>query len=61
MSCEHLICAQCAGPVAEGRCPVCREARARVHQHSHGMSMQLIAAVLLILALLTVAAMHLGH
>ncbi|HUB43181.1 MAG TPA: hypothetical protein VMA72_30380 [Streptosporangiaceae bacterium] len=61
MSCEHLICAHCAGPVAEGRCPTCREARAHVHHHSHGMSVQLIAAALLVLALLTVAAMHLAH
>jgi hypothetical protein len=61
MSCEHLICAQCAGPVAEGRCPTCREARAHVHHHGHGVSAQLVAAVLLVLALLTVAAMHLSH
>ncbi len=61
MSCEHLICAHCAGPVAEGRCPTCRAARAQVHHHGHGMSVQLIAAVLLVLALLTVATMHLGH
>jgi hypothetical protein len=61
MSCEHLICARCARPVAEGRCPTCREARAHVHQHGHALSVQLIAAVLLILALLAVAAMHLGH
>jgi hypothetical protein len=61
MSCEHLICAQCAGPVSEGRCPTCREARTHVHHHGHAVSMQLIAAVLLILALLAVAAMHLGH
>jgi hypothetical protein len=32
-----------------------------VHHQSHGLSVQLIAAVLLVLALLTVAAMHLGH
>jgi hypothetical protein len=61
MSCEHLICAQCAGPVAEGRCPVCREARAHMHHHSHGVSVQLILAVLLALALLALAAMHLAH
>jgi hypothetical protein len=61
MSCEHLICAQCAGPVSEGRCPTCREARAHVHHHGHAVNMQLIAAVLLILALLAVAATHLGH
>lgn len=61
MSCEHLICAQCAGPVSEGRCPTCRAARAQVHHHGHAVSMQLIAAVLLIMALLAVAAMHLGR
>jgi hypothetical protein len=32
-----------------------------VHHHSHGPSVQLIAAALLVLGLLTVAAMHLGH
>jgi hypothetical protein len=33
MSCEHLICARCSGPVVEGRCPSCRAARAEVHHH----------------------------
>ncbi len=61
MSCEHLICAQCAGPVAEGRCPACRIARAQVHHHTHGPSVQLILVVLLVLALLTLATTHLGH
>ncbi|HEY2507186.1 MAG TPA: hypothetical protein VGI58_11755 [Streptosporangiaceae bacterium] len=61
MSCEHLICAQCAGPVAEGRCPTCRAARAQIHHHSHGMNVQVIAAALLVVALLTLAAMHLAH
>ena len=31
MSCEHLICASCAGPVDEGRCPSCRAARSQLH------------------------------
>ena len=31
MSCEHLVCANCAGPVDEGRCPVCRAAHAQFH------------------------------
>jgi hypothetical protein len=48
MSCEHLICAQCAEPVVEGRCPVCRAARDHVHQHS-GASPQLIIAAILAL------------
>jgi hypothetical protein len=61
MSCEHLICAQCAGPVAEGRCATCREARAHIHHHSHVPNIQLVALALLVLALLMVAALHLGH
>jgi hypothetical protein len=59
MSCEHLICAQCAGPVAEGRCPVCREARAHVHHQHHSVSVQVILVALLVLALLALAASHL--
>jgi hypothetical protein len=57
MSCEHLICAHCAGPVVEGRCSVCRAARAHVHQGSTGISSQLliIAALILLLGLLIVA------
>ncbi len=54
MSCEHLICAQCAGPVVEGRCPVCRAGREKVHHHGlQGFSPLIIAvAVLLFFALL---------
>jgi hypothetical protein len=55
MSCEHLICAQCATPVVEGRCPACRLARAQVHRHSPGLSVPLLLAALLALLLLTVA------
>jgi hypothetical protein len=57
MSCEHLICAQCAGPVVEGRCPVCREARAQVHHHGLTVTPQLLvaAALLLLLGLLIAA------
>jgi hypothetical protein len=59
MTCEHLICAQCGGPVAEGRCRICRDARAHVHHHGHPLNAQLIAVALLVLALATVAALHL--
>ena len=60
MSCEHLICAQCAGPVSEGRCPVCRSARQHVHHTSHGPGLPLIVAAVLVALLLTLAAMHLA-
>ncbi|MCQ4083864.1 hypothetical protein NGB36_25550 [Streptomyces sp. RB6PN25] len=34
MTCDRLVCANCAGPVAEGRCAVCRAHRARLHQEN---------------------------
>jgi hypothetical protein len=59
MSCEHLICAQCAGPVVEGRCPVCRAARAQMHHHgSGGLTPQLLIAAALILLLGLLIAAH---
>jgi hypothetical protein len=61
MSCEHLICAQCAGPVAEGRCSACRLARQHVHHSGHGLSMPLLVAAVVVALLLTMAAMHLAH
>jgi hypothetical protein len=63
MSCEHLICAQCAGPVAEARCPVCRAAKSDLHHHHHGYSGSIPYAVLLLLLAVAVllALQHLGH
>jgi predicted RNA-binding protein with PUA domain len=58
MSCEHLICANCNGPVVEGRCPACREAREHVHRHPSGVSPQILIAVALILLIGLIAAMH---
>jgi hypothetical protein len=59
MSCEHLICAACAGPVAEANCPVCQAARAHVHHHSGGLRVPLILVTLAVLLLLL--AMHLAQ
>jgi len=61
MSCEHLICAQCAGPVAEGRCPVCRAARTDLHHHGHGYAIPYALAILLLAAAVVLALQHLGH
>lgn len=62
MSCEHLICAQCAGPVAEGRCPVCAASRARVHhQAGSGLTLPLIALAILVLLLMALELQHLAH
>jgi len=59
MSCEHLICAHCGGPVVEGRCPACRAARAHVHHHGHGgLTPQLVIAAALILLLGLLIVIH---
>ena len=49
MCCEHLICANCAGPVSEGRCSVCRSQRARMHHQTGGLSFSAMTAILLTL------------
>jgi hypothetical protein len=61
MSCEHLICAQCAGPVPEGRCPVCRAAKSDLHHHGHQISLPYALAILLLAAAVILAWQHLGH
>jgi hypothetical protein len=58
MSCEHLICAQCAGPVVEGRCPACRAARQHVHHPHSGAGPQLLIAAILVLTVLLLLATH---
>ena len=47
MCCEHLVCANCAGPVSEGRCSVCRGHRAQMHGDSGGMAFSTMAVLLL--------------
>jgi len=59
MSCEHLVCAQCSGPVAEGRCVVCRAARADLHSHGAGLSLSTAAIIAVILVLLVALAVQL--
>jgi hypothetical protein len=49
MCCEHLICANCSGPVVEGRCSVCRQGRQQFGHGSGGLPVQ--ALFLLILAM----------
>ena len=60
MSCEHLICARCAGPVVEGRCPACREAKSQVHHSQPNMNIPLLVAALFAI-LLVMIALQLAH
>ena len=47
---SRLVCAACAQPVAEGRCPTCRYARA--HLVSSPLPAALVAALAVLLTLL---------
>ncbi|TMR88583.1 hypothetical protein [Nonomuraea basaltis] len=61
MSCEHLVCAQCAHPVIEARCPLCRANKERMHSHGFaGMSPALIVLLLVALLFVTLALKHLS-
>ncbi|GAB3963415.1 hypothetical protein [Streptomyces sparsus] len=57
MTCDRLVCANCAGPVSEARCSVCRAERARQHREQDGPLAGLTptALVMLLLTLLAVA------
>ncbi|WP_267245215.1 hypothetical protein [Streptomyces sp. PR69] len=53
MTYDRLVCANCAAPVTEGRCPVCRANRERLQQGPFG---GLSPAALLTLLVLLIAA-----
>ncbi|MQA79160.1 MAG: hypothetical protein GEV10_11915 [Streptosporangiales bacterium] len=55
MSHDQLICASCSGRVLEGRCPVCREARADLRDSTRTTSL-----VYLVLAALTLFGLVFG-
>ncbi|WP_353942894.1 hypothetical protein ABII15_15405 [Streptomyces sp. HUAS MG91] len=53
MTYDRLVCANCAAPVSEGRCPVCRANRERLQQQNplSGLNpMTLIALVVVLVA-----------
>lgn len=54
MTYDRLVCANCAAPVSEGRCPVCRANRERLQQ-TGGIFAQLSPAVLMTLMILMIA------
>ncbi len=58
MSCEHLVCASCAHPVSEARCPVCQASRAHVHQSAFSTLGPILVVVLAVLILAALVATH---
>lgn len=56
MTCDRLVCANCAGPVSEGRCAVCRAERERLHQDGTPFSLASLTPTTLLALLLTLIA-----
>ncbi|MBT2383692.1 hypothetical protein [Streptomyces sp. ISL-11] len=60
MTCDRLVCANCAAPVSEGRCPVCRASRERL-AHQEGIFAGLTPATLLALLVALIAVAWMAH
>jgi hypothetical protein len=58
MTYDRLVCANCAAPVSEGRCSVCRASRERLQQEQ-GLLAGLNPAMLIALMIILVAALAL--
>ncbi|MEV4192898.1 hypothetical protein [Streptomyces toxytricini] len=61
MTYDRLVCANCAAPVSQGRCPVCRANRERLQQEGPfaGLNpMALIALLVVLVAALVLVAQH---
>ncbi|MGW2932828.1 hypothetical protein ACWGQ5_00715 [Streptomyces sp. NPDC055722] len=60
MTYDRLVCANCAAPVSEGRCPVCRASRERLQQENPWSGLNPMALIVL-LAVLIAAVALLAH
>ncbi|MBT2404671.1 MULTISPECIES: hypothetical protein [unclassified Streptomyces] len=60
MTYDRLVCANCAAPVSQGRCPVCRANRERLQQESSPFAglnpMALIVLLVVLVAALALVA-----
>ncbi|MEU1404465.1 hypothetical protein ABZ471_19190 [Streptomyces sp. NPDC005728] len=60
MTYDRLVCANCASPVSEGRCRVCRASRERLQQEGFFTGLNPVALITL-LAVLIAAVALLAH
>jgi hypothetical protein len=61
MTYDRLVCANCAAPVSQGRCPVCRANRERLQQERPFAGLNpvaLVALLVILVAALALAAQH---
>ncbi|MFG3032937.1 hypothetical protein ACGFZJ_31035 [Streptomyces sp. NPDC048253] len=61
MTYDRLVCANCAAPVSEGRCPVCRAHRERLQQQDNFFAGLNPMALIALLAVLVAALALLAH
>ncbi len=57
MTYDRLVCANCAAPVSEGRCPVCRASRERIQQESPWSGLNPAALIVLLAVLIAAVAL----
>ncbi|MGX2996922.1 hypothetical protein JNUCC64_22080 [Streptomyces sp. JNUCC 64] len=57
MTYDRLVCANCAAPVSEGRCPVCRASRERLQQGGLWSGVHPAALIALLAVLVTALAL----
>ncbi|MFI7006735.1 hypothetical protein [Streptomyces sp. NPDC050145] len=61
MTYDRLVCANCAAPVSEGRCPVCRANRQRLQQENPLSGLTPMALIALLAALIAAVALIATH
>lgn len=57
MTFDRLVCANCAGPVSEGRCHVCRANRQRLEQEGPFGGLSPVALLTLLVVLIAAVAL----
>lgn len=61
MTYDRLVCANCAAPVSEGRCPVCRANRERLQQEGPFGGLSPVALLTLLVILVAAVALLAAH
>ncbi|MFJ9035472.1 hypothetical protein ACIRF8_02595 [Streptomyces sp. NPDC102406] len=61
MTLDRLVCANCAAPVSEGRCPVCRANRQRLQQEGPFAGLNPTALIALVIVLVAAVALLAAH
>lgn len=57
MTYDRLVCANCAGPVSQGRCRVCRANRERLQQEGPFSGLNPVALIALLVILVAALAL----